>query len=236
MQEQIKINEEKLQEFYDGVYRDGDIRDNEKLYHWIIKLISPQQEKKFLDVACGGGWMLRAAEKKNLKTYGIDISSNAVKKAKNNAPNTEVVVGSGEKLPWPDEYFDYVTCLGSLEHYIRPEIGAREISRVLKKDGLSVIMFPNKYPFGEVIQALFKGDSSEPWQILERQTSREGWRRFLEENGLKVEKVLKYNKYPEFFKPGTWKIKSLRKFIIVSFLRYLTPFNFALQFVYLCKK
>jgi len=236
MQEQIQMNEEKLEEFYDGVYRDGDIRDNEKLYQWIIKLISPQQEKKFLDVACGGGWMLRAAEKKNLKTYGIDISSNAVKKAKNNAPNTEVVVGSGEKLPWPDEYFDYVTCLGSLEHYVHPEIGVREIFRVLKKDGLSAIMLPNKYPFGEVMQVLFKGDYFEPWQILERQTSREGWRRFLEENGLKVEKIFKYNKYPEFFKPGTWKIKSLRKFIIVSFLRYLSPFNFALQFVYLCKK
>jgi 2-polyprenyl-3-methyl-5-hydroxy-6-metoxy-1,4-benzoquinol methylase len=50
-----QINERELRDFYDGVYLDGDIRDNEKLYRWIIKLISPQPEKKFLDIACGGG-------------------------------------------------------------------------------------------------------------------------------------------------------------------------------------
>lgn len=229
-------NDEELREFYDSVFLEGDICDNEKLYHWVIRLISPQPEKKFLDVACGGGWMLRAAEKKNLKTYGIDISSNAVKKAKSNAPNSELVVGSGERLPWPDEYFDYVTCLGSLEHYINAEIGAREIYRVLKKDGLSIIMLPNKYFFWEIVKVLFKGDSSEQWQILERSASKEEWKRFLQANGLKVKKIFKYNKYPELFKPGTWKMKSIKKFIIVSFIRYFSPFNFASSFVYLCKK
>jgi ubiquinone/menaquinone biosynthesis C-methylase UbiE len=180
--------------------------------------------------------MLRTAEDKNLRTYGIDISSNAVEKAKRNAKKSEIIVGSGEKLPWPDEYFDYITCLGSLEHYINPESGVKEICRVLKKDGLSAIMLPNKYLLYEVMKALFKGDSSEQWQILERSASKEEWWRFLEKSGLKVKKIFKYNKYPELFQTGTWKLKSIRKFIVVSCIRYLAPFNFASSFVYLCKK
>ena len=117
-----------------------------------------------------------------------------------------------------------------------PERGVREIYRVLKKGGLSAIMLPNKYAFLEIMKVLFKGDSSEQWQILERSASREEWRRFLEMGGLKVEKIFKYDKYPELFHPNTWKIKSIRKFILTSFVRYLTPFNFASSFVYLCKK
>lgn len=236
MEEQVTINEIQLRDFYDAVYKDGDIRDNEKLYSWIIKLLPPLPRNKILDVACGCGWMLRAAELKDLQGYGLDISAYAVKKAKQNAPRSEIVVGNGEKLPWPDAYFDYVTCLGSLEHYMHPDVGVREISRVSKKGAMCVIMLPNKYPFSELIQVLWKGDCLQPWQILERSATKEGWKRFIENNGLHVEKIFKYNRYPELFQPGKLKIKSIRKFILAYFIRYLTPFNFAWQFVYLCKK
>lgn len=237
MQKYPEIDEKKLKEFYDEMFEDSDIRDNDKFYKLVINLLSPTPNARFLDVACGGGWALRIAEKRNLNTYGIDISSNAVKKAKKNTQNSEIVVGNGEHLPWPEEYFDYVTCLGSLEHYINPEIGVREISRVLKNDGFSIIMLPNKYPFQQIISLLFKGDFfSDEWQILERSATKEKWKAFLEINGLKVEKTFKYNKYPELFQPNTWKLKSIRKFIKALFIRYFTPFNLALNFVYLCRK
>lgn len=233
----IDIHEAELKKFYDNVYADGDIRDNKKLYDWIIKLVSPVRGKTFLDIACGGGWMLAAAVKKNLKTYGLDISSNAIEKTKKVSPGSNLIVGSGEKLPWPDNSFDYLTCLGSIEHYIHPEIGIKEIVRVLKKDGTCAIMLPNKFFFLDLLRILFRGDTTEEeWQIVERRATLKGWCRFLEENGLKVKKIYKYNKYPELFKPGTLKMKSIGKFFISAFIRYFSPFNFAWQFVYICKK
>ncbi|MEK7747134.1 MAG: hypothetical protein AAB576_10740, partial [Elusimicrobiota bacterium] len=67
--------------------------------------------------------------------------------------------------------------------------------------------------------------------------SREEWRLFLERNGLRVTAVHRYNKYAELFTPGAWwKIKSLRKFAERMVIRYLSPFNLAQQFVYLCRK
>ena len=229
-------SQQEIKDWYDNVYKEGDIRDNEKLYDWIIKLISPTPGKTFLDVACGGGWMLRAASKRQLKTYGLDISSNAVEKAKNLSPKFEVTVGSGESLPYPDNFFDYVTCLGSLEHFIHPNIGAKEIYRVLKPTGVFAILLPNKFQFGEIIKVLFTGDSSEQWQIVERAATKIEWQKFLNKNGLKVDKIYNYNKYPELFKPGTRKMKSIRKFIVASFFKYCSPFNFALSFVYVGRK
>lgn len=230
------VNKETLQEFYDDIYAKGDVRDNEKLYIWIVKLFHPEKRKKLLDIGCGGGWLLREAEGFNLITYGLDISSNAVERAKINAPHSEILVGNGENLPWPDSYFDYVSCLGSLEHYVNPEKGVKEIQRILNIDGTAIIMLPNVYQFGEILKVLFTGTGSEEWQVIERHATKNQWKDFLEENGLKVIKILKYNKYPEFFQRDTFKIKSIKKFIITSFIRYLSPFNLAQQFVYICKK
>ncbi|MFH0771601.1 MAG: methyltransferase domain-containing protein [Candidatus Omnitrophota bacterium] len=230
------MNEDKLKEFYDGVYATGDIRDNTKLYAWIMRLLRPLQGSKFLDVGCGGGWLLREAERCGLKTFGLDISSEAVKRAKKIAPYSEIISADGENLPWPDGYFDYAASLGCLEHYIDPDKGAAEICRVLKPDAKAIIILPNRYQLGDILKALFTGKGNEEWQAIERDAAKEQWREFLERNGLRVLKIFKYNKYPEFFQEGTFKVKSIRKFVITTLIRYLAPFNLAQQFVYLCEK
>ena len=225
-----------LQKFYDDIYTKGDIRDNEKLYCWIIKLFHPLKDRRLLDVGCGSGWLLKEAEKFDLKTYGLDISKIAVERARINAPNSEVLVGDGERLPWPDNYFDYVSCLGSLEHYVNYERGIKEIQRALNSEGTAIIMLPNAYQFGEILKVLFTGGDSEGWQVIERHATKRGWKELLERNGLKVIKIFKYNKYSEFFQKGTLKIKSVRKFFIMSLIHYFSPFNLAQQFIYICRK
>lgn len=229
---------QEIRVFYDGVFAAGEIRDNELLYHWIVRLLRPRRGARLLDVACGSGWLLHAAARAGLQTAGLDISPKAVEKARAFVPGAEVVAGDGEHLPWPDASFDYVTCLGSLEHYLHPDQGVREIARVMKPGGAAAVMLPNSYPFADLLKLAFSGRVEEPdWQIVERHAAREEWRRFLEANGLRVTAVHRYNKYPELFTPGTpWKIKSLRKFFTRAFIRYLAPFNLAQQFVYLCER
>lgn len=225
-----------LQEFYDKVYAVGDIRDNDKLYAWITRLYRPEKGRRFLDVGCGGGWLLREAEKLGLITCGLDISSEAVRRAKENAPRSEILVGDGEGLPWQDDHFDYVASLGCLEHYLHPEKGAREIRRVLDPDGTAIVILPNKRQFSSFFKALSAEEDHGGWQVIERHATKNQWKDFLEENGLKVIKILKYNKYPEFFQKGTFKIKSIRKFLVATLVRYFFPFDLAQQFVYICKK
>ena len=48
-------------------------------------------------------------------------------------------MGSADKLPYPDETFDIVTCSQSFHHYPYPEQAMREAKRVLKPGGLYIL-------------------------------------------------------------------------------------------------
>jgi len=74
---------------------------------------------------------------------GVDISDEAVKLAHRVAPESRVAVATGEALCFRDRSFDYVTCLGSLEHFLDMGQGLREMQRVAKPDALLCVMVPN---------------------------------------------------------------------------------------------
>ncbi len=98
-----------------------------------------------LDVACGQGTFLTAAAAHGLEVAGVDVSDVALAVARERVPAAALQVGSGEQLPYPDESFDYVTCIGSLEHFENPNAGAAEIRRVLRARGRGVIFVPNLF-------------------------------------------------------------------------------------------
>src|SRR5213593_5244425 len=125
-----------LREQYDRWHDDAEAADDDprqrKHDDWILGLLSPRPGSLLLDVACGRGSFLRYAADRGLEVAGIDISPVAIEAARRRlGADVDLRVGSGENLPFDDDSFDYVTCLGSLEHYIDPEQGAREIARVL---------------------------------------------------------------------------------------------------------
>ena len=139
-------------------------------------------------------------------------------------------------MPFPDGAFDYVTSLGSLEHYRRIDQGLREMARVLKPDGLACIMVPNVFWLGDVLEVLWRGERSSAFQVIERHGTRRGWQALLETHGFVVERTRRYNKPYPLFEPSTWKVKSVRKFLWRGMFNALCPFNLSLEFVYLCRK
>jgi len=54
-------------------------------------------------------------------------------------------VGDAEKLPFPNEYFDVVLCIETLEHLMEPPKAANEIKRVLKPSGKIILTTPSKH-------------------------------------------------------------------------------------------
>jgi len=226
-----------IKEFYNKHLSEHTPRETSLHYRWILKLMHPKLNARFLDVACGTGFMVREAKKAGLEACGIDVSEVAVKLAKENAQGANILLGDGETLPWPDNYFDYVTSLGSLEHYLHPEIGIREIRRVLKPDGLSCIMLPNSFSLKDIFMVMTRGGSNiDEQEVVSRSATKNEWSGLIEKNGFKITKTYKYNEFHPLFKKGTLKLKSLKKFGKSLLIRLICPFNLAELFFFLAVK
>lgn len=99
---------------------------------------------KLLDVGCAFGYFLKLCDNRGVKTYGMDISSYAIKNARKYTKAKLEVHGAEMPWPFPDNFFDFVTMFDVVEHLNVPETAIAEASRVLKKGGVLHITTPNK--------------------------------------------------------------------------------------------
>jgi len=97
--------------------------------------------KTILDLGTGtGNLLIYLAPKKPQKLVGLDVSPEMIKQAKEKTkdiPSVELAVADAEKIPYPDNYFDYVICNNVFHHIVKDKAKNVfwEIKRVLKKDG-----------------------------------------------------------------------------------------------------
>jgi 2-polyprenyl-3-methyl-5-hydroxy-6-metoxy-1,4-benzoquinol methylase len=94
---------------------------------------------KLLDIGCGGGMLTEALQEyyPNVKIYGCDISSTAIKYAKERGSGKiEYRKIRNNKLPYKDNYFDACTVFDVMEHVPDVNYFLKEIRRVLKPNGL----------------------------------------------------------------------------------------------------
>lgn len=227
---------EQLAKTYDEVYRKRPVKRADPHYRWILRLLRPKRGSRLADIACGAGFLLQEAGRDGVLCSGVDLSPEAVKLAKQNAPSAEVTLGDGERLPWPDSSFDTVTCLGSLEHYLHPDRGIREMARVIRPGGTVCIMLPNRYSWYILRHVIAHGEPPSEQAGFERLNTAAGWRRLIEENGLRVRRVVPQNEIKRLVDWERGQLKSLGKWFSSRLTRALCPFHLAYHFVFLCEK
>jgi len=97
------------------------------------------QNPKILDVGCGTGGNLEMLAKFGA-AEGVDVSDDALEFCRQKG--LKVQKGLAEKMPFADENFDVVTALDVIEHLDDDVAGLREMFRVLKKGGKTLIFVP----------------------------------------------------------------------------------------------
>jgi SAM-dependent methyltransferase len=106
-----------------------------------------------LDVACGTGLFTRSIAKKARLVYGVDISKGMLEQAvkyrnKENLSNIRFARAKAENLPFPDSYFDGLTCCGALHLFADTMQALMEMSRVMKHESrIAVMTFVNRRIF-----------------------------------------------------------------------------------------
>ena len=117
-------------------------------YYLVSELI---KGKDVLDIACGEGYGsgLMASEARSV--IGVDIDSTAVEHARAyyRRPNLRFETGSAAAIPLPDRSVDVVVSFETIEHHDQHEEMMREISRVLRENGILIISSPDKYEYSE---------------------------------------------------------------------------------------
>jgi ubiquinone/menaquinone biosynthesis C-methylase UbiE len=115
-----------------------------------LKLLGDVRGKKILDVGCGPGLYASLLIKKGAVVKGIDISSELIRIAKQEAPTAEFIIGDAERLPYKNSEFDIVIAPLVLHYLNSWDEVLKEIHAVLKKGG--IFIFSQHNPFTEKLK------------------------------------------------------------------------------------
>ena len=122
---------------YDSIYRGHtNVWENQgktpAFIDYFSSLLSRFRCNRILEVGCGEGFLLAAL---NLgEKFAVDLSIQAVKMARTRA-EAHFSLAVAERLPFPDDYFDLITSVGVMEHFLDIREATEEIRRVLRPGG-----------------------------------------------------------------------------------------------------
>lgn len=104
----------------------------------VAMMIDANQPRHLLDLGCGEGYYSRAIETfctNPMMLHGVDIAKFAVAAAAKKQPNARFIVASSNRLPYADQYFDFVLRVFAPSN-------DDELKRVLKPSGFLLTVTP----------------------------------------------------------------------------------------------
>lgn len=102
---------------------------------------------KVLSVGCGPAPIASQILEKKGRFYGIDLSQDILHKAKKSHESETLLLSAGDmrQIPFQNESFDLLLCLGPLEYVDDVKLVFEEFSRVMKTGAIAIISMQNKF-------------------------------------------------------------------------------------------
>ncbi len=132
---------------YDGLNRVISFGIDVKWRNKVVKLVANKNPENILDIATGTGDLAISLTTTTAKEIiGLDISDGMLEvgrqkiKSKNLDGIISMVIGDSEDLPFNDNTFDAITVAFGVRNFENLEKGLSEILRVLKPNGIFVIL------------------------------------------------------------------------------------------------
>ncbi len=142
---------------YDGLNRVISFGIDIKWRKKVLQLVADKNPKTVLDIATGTGDLaILMTETSAEKIIGLDISAGMLEvgrnkiKAKKLSDKIEMILGDSENMPFENDTFDAITVAFGVRNFENLEKGLAEILRVLKPNGIFVILetsVPDKTPY-----------------------------------------------------------------------------------------
>lgn len=118
--------------------------------------------QKVLDIGCAFGFFAKRLQPHFQEVHGLDISKDAVERAKKELPEGKFDTCNlnNQELPFADKTFDLITALDVLEHTKDMKNSLKKIIPKLKDDGRLIISVPVKGTWGGWLFGKFDKDKS----------------------------------------------------------------------------
>ena len=155
--QQVRTMFDTISKEYDGLNRVISFGIDIKWRNKVVEMVAKKHPETILDIATGTGDLAISLTKtRATKIIGLDISEGMLevgkeKIAKKSLTETiDMVVGDSENLPFKDDTIDAITVAFGVRNFEHLEKGLSEILRVLKPNGVFVILetsVPTKFPF-----------------------------------------------------------------------------------------
>ncbi|HXV84115.1 MAG TPA: class I SAM-dependent methyltransferase [Candidatus Binatia bacterium] len=185
MSEGERLDHGAIRDYYDHVYHSDVAIESTVSQHLrrLARRFQPWQGKRVLDVGCGSGTWLRAAADLGAVPTGVDISQVALNACQRALPSAHLYCSLAENLPFSAVAFDFISCLGAIEHFLNPQAALREMIRVAKPGALFLLLVPNA---GFLTGRLGLYSGTEQAAVHEELRSLQGWQELFESVGLRV--------------------------------------------------
>lgn len=130
---------------------------------------------KILDVGCGSGYGSYKLDQVGYDVTGVDISEEMIHLAKKKRQGTNMTfsVADVNDLPFESDSFDALMSINVLEWTKVPAVALAELSRVLKKDGLTCVgvLGPTAGPRANSYRRVYGDEvilnTMMPWEFLQ---------------------------------------------------------------------
>jgi len=145
-----KFTIEEVRDFWDSV---ADKYENSHLkiksthfqrFQEALKYLNLKSMDRVLNVWSRTGEAIPYLRKKcpTISLYNLEVSPKFIAIARERFPRESIQETNLMKFPFPDDFFDFVLSLETLEHAPEPRLFLEEIYRVLKKNGTLVMSLP----------------------------------------------------------------------------------------------
>lgn len=201
-------------------FRDLDEYHFDKLHH-LLALIPFDQlaGRRVLDLGCGTGVDLARFARGKARVVGVDLAESAIRLAQQNVRHQQLraglVVADGERLPFPDDHFDYVFAHGVVQYTANGRRLVDEVRRVLKPGAEAVFQGYNRISWLNALSKLMKVDLEHEGAPVLQKYSPDEFRRTVE--GFSDVRLV-YERFPVRSRlHGGWKGLAFNTFFVGAF-------------------
>jgi SAM-dependent methyltransferase len=165
-----------------------------------------------LDAGCGSGRVFRYQLAPGCRVVGVDLGADL-----SGNPNlSDALRGDLTRLPFEDASFDAVLASHVMEHLPHPEAAVKEIARVLRSGGRFLLLTPNRFHYVPLAASLApqrlhvwfnrrRGvQEHDVFPTVYRANTAGRLRRLLENAGLTVERLDRFDTEPEYLAFHPW--------------------------------